>query len=276
MEQKPLGIIAGAGDAPKRLIAACQRIGRPCAVLAFKGITDEDIVADNDDVPIVWIPLGAAQAAIDAGRSHNITEVVFLGRIRRPSLSEFKPDALMLKKMAKVSIALLGDDGLLRVIIKEFANYGFHVIPVQDVFTEFLMPGGQITRAGPSERNHEDIRRGKDILHALGKLDVGQSVIVQEGLVLGIEAIEGTDALIRRAGTLRREGPGGVLVKLMKPGQDKRADMPCVGIQTLKEMQSAGLAGIAIEARGALLMDREEVVRFADGYGIFITGIRPK
>src|ERR1043166_2261533 len=275
MQDSPLGIIAGAGEAPKRLIAACQRMNKPFAVLALKGITDEDITQDAD-FPFVWLPIGAAQAAIDAEREHHVKDVVLLGRVRRPSLAELKPDALMLKKLAKISIAMLGDDGLLRAIIKEFANYGFRVIPVQEVFKEFLMPEGQITRTGPNEGAKDDIRRGKEILKALGKLDVGQAAVIQQGLVLGVEAIEGTDALIRRCGTLRREGPGGVLVKLMKPGQDRRADMPCIGIQTIKEAQSAGLAGIAMEANGSLIMDREEVVRFADNHGIFIIGIKSR
>jgi DUF1009 family protein len=268
-----LGIIAGGGEAPKRLIEACQRLAIPFHVLALEGITDSDI--GGDDVPHSWLPLGAAAAARDLAKANNVRDIVMLGRVRRPSISELKPDALMLQKIARIGLNMLGDDGLLKAIAKEFEAEGFRVIAAQDVLKDFLMPSGVLGKHKPPAHSEADIKRGIEIAKALGALDVGQSVVVQQGIVLGVEAIEGTDALIRRCATLRREGPSGVLVKLKKPQQDARFDLPCIGAQTVKEALSAGLAGIAVEAGGALLLDKEEAVRVADASRLFLMGITP-
>jgi UDP-2,3-diacylglucosamine hydrolase len=267
-----LGIIAGGGDAPKRLIAACLRMKKPFHVMALEGQSDPDIGAD--DVPVTWLPLGAAAAALDLGRSKNITEVVMLGRVRRPSMTELKPDWLMVQKLAKIGMNALGDDGLLKAVAKEFEAEGFKVLAPQDVFSDLLLPVGQLGKHAPSEAAVADIKRGVEIARALGVLDVGQSVVVQQGIILGVEAVEGTDALIRRAGMLKREGINPVLVKLKKPQQDVRFDLPALGIETVREIMAAGFSGIAAEAGGAILLDREEVIKFADAAGLFILGIQ--
>jgi DUF1009 family protein len=127
----------------------------------------------------------------------------------------------------------------------------------------------------PDAQADSDIRRGVAVAQGLGALDVGQSVVVQQGIVLGVEAVEGTDALLERVGTLRRAGPGGVLVKLCKPGQDKRVDLPTVGIGTVQKAQAAGLRGIAVEAGAAIVVDLDGMIRAADRAGLFVTGISP-
>lgn len=267
-----LGIIAGGGEAPKRLIAACQRHGRPFHVLALEGQTDKDI--GESETPVTWLPLGAAAAARDLAREKQVKDVVMLGRVRRPSLAEIKPDWLMLQKLMKIGLHLLGDDGLLKVIVKEIEAEGFHVVAPQDVFSDFLMPEGVLGRHVPDELAQSDIARGLNITRALGALDVGQAAVVQQGIVLGLEAIEGTDALLRRAALLKREGPGGVLIKTCKPQQDKRFDLPSIGLSTVEEAIAAGLRGIAAEAGAALLIDREDVIKRADSAGLFIVGIK--
>lgn len=266
-----LGIIAGGGEAPKRLIAACQRLGRPFHVLALEGQTDTDIA--GEDVPVTWLPLGAAAAARDLARSKGIVDVVMLGRVRRPSLSELKPDWLLLQRLPRIGLAALGDDGLLRAVVREFESEGFRVIAPHEIFGDLLMPVGQLGKHAPDETALNDIKRGAQIALAMGRLDVGQAAIVQQGIVLGVEAIEGTDALIRRCGAVKREGAGGVLVKMKKPQQDARFDLPSVGVGTLKEAQAAGLRGIAAEAGAALLVDRDAVIEYADRTGLFVVGI---
>lgn len=269
-----LGIIAGGGDAPKRLIAACQRLARPFHVLALEGQADTDIAAE--DIPVTWLPLGAAAAALDLARSKNVRDIVMIGRVRRPSLSEIKPDWLMMQKLMKIGLHLLGDDGLLKAIANAMEEEGFRIIAPQDVFTELLMPEGQLGMHAPDDVAWVDIKRGLEITKALGKLDIGQAVAVQQGIVLAVEAIEGTDALIRRAGMLRRDGVGGVLVKTKKPQQDTRFDLPSLGLATVREAHDAGLRGIVAEAGATLLVDREEVIRLANQSGLFLFGIKPE
>ena len=135
------------------------------------------------------------------------------------------------------------------------------------------MPEGPLGRIRPDEVSQADIERGLRVARTLGVLDIGQAVIVQQGLVLGVEAIEGTDELLRRCAALRREGPGGVLVKIEKPGQDPRADRPTIGLRTVLLAAEAGLQGIAVEANATIVLDHDEVIRAADHAGLFVVGL---
>ena len=135
------------------------------------------------------------------------------------------------------------------------------------------MPAGRLGKIAPSEADWPDIKRGAAVATALGEADAGQAVVVQQGIVLAIEAVEGTDAMIARSATLKRDGYGGVLVKIAKPQQDKRVDLPTIGLDTVLGAERAGLMGIAIEAGSALLLDREQVIAAADKAGIFVYGI---
>jgi DUF1009 family protein len=126
----------------------------------------------------------------------------------------------------------------------------------------------------PDAEAELDIAHGLHIVRALGALDIGQAAVVQQGLVLGVEAIEGTDALLQRCAALRRDGPGGVLVKVEKPGQERRADRPVIGPETVAKAAAAGLRGIAAEAGIVLVVDRDELVRRADAAGLFVVGVR--
>src|SRR5439155_13239463 len=126
----------------------------------------------------------------------------------------------------------------------------------------------------PNRQSEADITHGLRVARALGALDIGQAVIVQQGLVLGVEAIEGTDELLRRCGAIRRAGPGGVLVKIQKPGQERRADQPTIGLRTVELAVEAGLLGIAVEADATIVLDRQEAIRAADRAGLFVVGLR--
>ena len=266
-----LGIIAGGGGFPGLVIAACRAEGRPFHVLALTGHADPLVVGD---APVDWIRLGEAGSGFARLHAAGVEEVVMIGPVRRPSLMELAPDLRTAGFFAKVGLKALGDDGLLRAVVHELESEGFRVVALDEVLADCLAPAGVYGRIAPDSQAEADIRRGLEVAAGLGALDVGQAVVVQQGIVLGVEAAEGTDRLIRRCAELKREGPGGVLVKVKKPNQDRRVDLPTIGMTTLCEAAATGLRGIAIEAAGALVLGRDAVIEEADRLGLFVTGVK--
>jgi DUF1009 family protein len=262
-----LGIIAGGGVLPYRLIEAARQSGRDVFVLGLKDHADAALPADH------WVRLGAVGEAIDRLRAANCSELVMGGQVRRPSLLELMPDWRGARFFAKSGAALLGDDGLLRAVRTELEGEGFRVVGPQDVLQSLHTPAGTLTRIAPDEEAERDIDRGIAVLLALAPHDVGQAVVVQQGLVLGIEAIEGTAQLILRCKSYARSGKGGVLVKLSKPQQDNQLDVPAIGPDTVKQCQEAGLRGIALQAYGSLLLERAQTIEAANAAGLFIIGL---
>lgn len=264
-----LGILAGGGSAPQRVLTMVQQAGRAFTLIGLEGQAEPTLGAG---LPCHWLPLGAGARLVQLLRAEAVEEIVFIGKVRRPSLFELRPDSYTLQKLLQIGFTMLGDDGLLRGIGKIFADEGFRIVGVQDLFTQFLTPSGQLGHIAPSAQDKTDMQRAAQIARQLGSADVGQAVIVQQGLVLGLEAIEGTDALIARAGSLKRAGGGGVLVKMCKPQQDRRLDLPTIGLATVQAVQAAGLAGIAAEAGASLFFDREAALAAADAVGLFVFG----
>ena len=268
----PLGIIAGSGGLPRRVIESCRAAGREVFVLALEGEADR---ASIESVPHAWCRVGAAGTALDLLRANAVGELVLAGAVRRPSLAALRPDWQAAKILARIGYRALGDDGLLTAVIKELEREGFRVIGADQLLDEAALPEGPLGRVRPDADAQSDIAHGLRVARAIGALDIGQAVVVQQGFVLGVEAIEGTDGLLRRCAALRLDGPGGVLVKVEKPGQEKRADRPVIGPQTVILAAESGLRGIAADAGATLVLDRDEVVRLADAAGIFVVGIRP-
>ncbi len=267
-----LGILAGGGFAPRQLIAACQALDRPFFVVCLEGHADPDLV--DDSVPHETLPLGAFARLKELCAREKIEEIIMLGRVRRPSVAELKPDWLTLKILTKIGMNALGDDGLLRGVGKALEDEcGVRLVGVAEVFAALLAPEGTLTKAEPDDLAQEDMRRAVEVASTLGRLDVGQTVIVQQGIVLGVEAVEGTDALIERSLGVRRDGGGGVLVKMAKPQQDNRFDLPTIGIDTVRHVHAAGLAGLAVEAGRSLILEREKTIEAADMLGVFIVGL---
>jgi DUF1009 family protein len=265
-----LGIVAGGGGLPRRLVEACHQTGREVFVLALEGAADHETVAD---VPHAWCPIGAAGRGLALLRENKVRELVLAGGVRRPSLASLRPDWRAAKFFARVGYRALGDDGLLSAVVAELEREGFRVIGPDQVLRAGLASEGPFGRISPDAQAVADIAQGARIARVLGSLDIGQAVVVQQGLVLGVEAIEGTDGLIRRCAGLRREGPGGVLVKVEKPGQEQRADRPTIGPKTVALAAETGLRGIAVEAGATIVLDRGEVVEAADRAGLFVVGI---
>lgn len=266
-----IGVVAGGGTLPRRLVESCKAAGREVFVLALEGEADPALV---EGVPHAWSRLGAAGSALDTLRANGVTELVLAGGVQRPSLSSLRPDWRAAKFFARVGYRALGDNGLLSAIVKELEREGFRVIGADQLLDAADFGEGPLGKFSPDAEAAADIARGIEIARALGALDIGQAVIVQQGLVLGVEAIEGTDALLRRCAGLRRAGPGGVLVKMEKPGQEGRVDRPTIGPQTVALAAETGLRGIAAEAGATIVLDRGEVVRAADAAGLFVVGVR--
>jgi UDP-2,3-diacylglucosamine hydrolase len=264
-----LGIIAGSGALPRRLVDTCRAVGRDIFVLALEGAAEPRSL---EGVPHAWCRLGAAATGLDLLRQNQVSELVLAGGVRRPSLFALRPDWRAAKLFARVGYRALGDDGLLSAVVEELEREGFRVIGADQLLVDGLAAEGPLGKARPEAQAIADIEQGLRVARALGALDIGQAVVVQQGLVLGVEAIEGTDALLQRCARLRREGPGGVLVKIEKPGQERRADRPTIGPRTVALAAAAGLCGIAVEA-GTIILDRDEVAAAADSAGLFVVGM---
>ena len=268
----PLGIIAGSGELPRMLVRACVEMGRPYFLLAVQDAADEETI-EAAGTAHATIRLGAIGKAIELLRAHGVSELVMAGKVTRPKLSAIRPDMKGAKLLARIGSQLLsGDNELLSSIVGFLEDEGFRVSGADDIVRDLLAPEGMIGSIYPDKRAQADIEIGARIARAVGALDIGQAVVVQNGQILGIEAVEGTDALIARCAPLKTDPNGGVLVKVKKPQQEKRVDLPTIGIATVEQIAASGFAGIAIEAGASLIVGRREVARRADALGIFIVG----
>lgn len=267
-----LGILAGGGDLPGRLIAACQSAAREVFVVAFEG---ETAAAALGAVPHAWTGVAAVGKTLKLLREAGCKEVVLAGPLRRPAFSALQPDLRGAALLAKLAKSGLSDDAVLSAVVSELERAGFRVVGADEVLNDLLAPEGPIGKLAPGAADRGDIDYGCRVVRALGALDVGQAAVVQNGVVLGVEAQEGTDALIHRCASLQAEGPGGVLVKLGKPMQERRVDLPTIGVTTVENACAAGLRGIAVEAANSLVIDRDGVADAADEAGIFVVGITP-
>jgi DUF1009 family protein len=202
-----------------------------------------------------------------------INHICLAGHVRRPSLTSLWPDLRTAQFLAKVGAAALGDDGLLKAVLSELESGGFVVeAPDRILGMESATPGVRGAYQ-PDDTALADLRHGFTVAKALGAMDVGQGCVCQQGMVLALETIEGTDAMVARAGELQRDGPGGVLVKVAKPEQDHRVDKPTIGPRTVTNVHAAGLRGIGYEAGATILLDAEEVIALADSLGLFVVGL---
>lgn len=268
-----LGIIAGGGPFPARVAAAAQAAGRGVFVVGLRGFAEMERL---QPFPHAEFRLGAAGSILAALRAAGCSDLVLIGPVRRPSLASIRPDGEGARILARIGrAAFSGDDGFLAAIVRVLGDEGFRVIGAHEVLTEAVGLAGVLGRHVADETAQADIARGCRVVRALGVVDVGQGCIVQQGIVLAVEAIEGTDAMLGRAAGLARPGPGGVLIKLVKPGQDRRADLPTIGPNTIAAAAAAGLRGIAFEAGGTLLIERDGCVAAADAAGLFLLGIDP-
>jgi DUF1009 family protein len=266
-----LGIVAGGGLLPRRIAEAQRRERRPYLVCAFEGHAPE-WVADH---PHAVLPFEKPGALFRALRAAGVVEVVFAGALARPALSPRRFDAAALR-LAPRLLPLLkgGDDALLRALAATFEKEGFRVIGAETALGERrpLAPRGSFSAARPEARARADLTRALALARAIGAEDVGQGAVVAEGLCLGLETAQGTDALLDFVARTR-PGSGGVLVKAAKPGQDHRLDRPALGPATARAAAAAGLSGLGAEAGGVLLLEPETLRAEADRLGLFLHGV---
>lgn len=265
-----LGVLAGGGQLPAHMVSACRATGRSCFVVAFPGFTDAAVV---EGMPHMWTPLEKVGAILRRLRDERVEEVVLAGPVRRPSAwLSLRPDWRGVVLLLKMLRRWAGDDHVLSRVVREIEADGFRVVGADAVAPDLLMPMGPLGARGPNDEQRASIRRGVAAAHELGRRDRGQAVVVAGTRVVGREGPGGTAGLLRDCAP-NRIARGGVLVKVTKPGQERRVDLPSVGVETVEQAAAAGLAGIALEAGGALVLSRDDVARAADAAGLFVVGV---
>ncbi|PCJ99739.1 MAG: UDP-2,3-diacylglucosamine pyrophosphatase [Zetaproteobacteria bacterium] len=267
---KKLGIIAGGGNLPSYLLSICNDKGIEPFIIGFDGQTGVDIMEDNHHQ---WVGFGEAGKIISFFKSNGVKDLVLIGGVKRPSFSEIKPDFKAVKILSRIGFRALGDNDLLSALKTELEKEGFILRGVQDFCDGLLIEEGTVGRYKPEPDDAVSIEFGLKVSQEIGALDIGQSVIVQNAMIVGVEAVEGTDALIARCSDLQQNGRGGILVKTRKPQQDKMLDMPTIGPQTIINAHNAGLAGIVLHAGNVIIVDIKTVANYADKYKIFVVGV---
>ena len=273
----PVGLIAAGGVMPFAVADSLVARGIDPVLFTLKGACDPVAVTRFRHH---WISVGQLGRAVKLFRSENCRDLVFIGTLVRPALSEIRLDWGTLRVLGRVWAAFRGgDDHLLSGIGRILEQDGFRMVGIRDVAPDLLMPEGCITRVAPDESAAADIARGREVLRALSPFDIGQAAVVIEGHVVGVEDIEGTDGLLARVTRLRAEGriraraARGVLVKAPKSGQDLRFDLPTVGPRTVEGAVKAGLGGIAIIAGNTIVVEPQAMIETADAAGLFVTGL---
>jgi len=273
-----LGIVAGGGELPLAIAESVRESGREVFVLAINGWAGAWV----EDWPHDWISLGEVGKAFKALAAHQCGEALVAGQVGRPKFSDIKLDTkAMLVAPRVIAASLKGDDALLRSVVDIFEREGVRIVSAAEAAPGLLAPQGQMGRIAPSRQSEEDIEAAFKIVRAMGAHDIGQAAIVCEGLALAVEAAEGTDAMVARVASLPEHLRGtevkrrGVLAKAPKPIQDRKTDLPVIGARTVQNAAAVGLAGIAVEAGGALILGKRAVIAEADRLGLFLVGVAP-
>lgn len=267
---KKLGIIAGGGSLPSQLISACQEKNIEPYIVGFEGQTNEKLKDDNSHF---WTHLGSAGKIIKYFRSKDVKDLVMIGHIKRPAFNELKPDLKAVQIISRIGMKALGDNGLLTALKSELEREGFKLHGIHKFCDDLFVREGLVGSIKPKPEDQASIDRGIKVSQGIGQMDIGQSVVVQNGIVIGVEAIEGTDGLISRCKPLLKKGRGGILVKTCKPNQDKDLDLPTIGVQTVENAHQSGLVGIVIQAEHVIMTNPEAVAKYADKHKIFVLGV---
>ena len=271
-----LGIVAGGGELPIAIAQTARDKGRAVFILALEGAARPSDVAS---FPHGFVSIGEVGKAIRLLKQAGCSDITLAGRVSRPDFGNLKLDtrgAMALPRV--VAAALKGDDALLRALLGLFEKEGFTVIGSAEAARDLLAPAGPLGKLKPAKEDQSDILHALRVVRAMGALDIGQAAVVCRGLVLAVEAAEGTDAMMARIaelpgalrGTVKQRK--GVLVKAAKPHQERRVDLPVIGLHTVELAKAAGLAGIAVESGAALIMNRTAVAANADRAGLFVYG----
>ena len=262
-----IGIIAGSGQFPRLVAEDAKAAGYGVVVCAFHGFTDPGLEALADAYTTVY--LGQFDKVIDYFRKHGVRRLCMAGAINKPRALDLRPDF----RAARILFSLRGkgDDALLRAIMADLEKEGFTLIQAAELSTSLLCPEGVLTRRGPSAEEIAEIDYGWPIAEALGRFDIGQCIVVKQGMVVAVECLEGTDAALRRGGELR--GEGCVAIKRFKPKQDERVDLPSIGLQTVRLLIEQHYRCLAVDAGKTLFFDRAEALALADKHNFCIVAL---
>ena len=273
-----LGLIAGGGRLPYEIASFCKRAGRPLFVLRLKGFADPEM----EEFEGASAGMAEVGRCLDLFRRAGCASVCLAGLVKRPDFSALKPDLKGLTILpGAIAAARSGDDALLRYLLQLFEREGFRVEGAHEVMAGLTLGVGPLGAIEPSEDAREDAHKAMHVAAEIGRLDIGQGAVVCAGLVLAVEAQEGTDLMLRRVAELPAEIRGtpearrGVLAKVPKPIQERRVDLPTLGVRTVQAAAAAGLSGVAGEAHGLIVVDPEAVAREADRLGLFVWGAEP-
>jgi DUF1009 family protein len=273
----PVGLIAAGGAMPFAVADSLAARGIDAVLFALRGACDPAGVARFRHH---WISVGQLGRAVRLFRAEGCRDLVFIGSLVRPALSEIRLDLGTLRRLGQVWAAFRGgDDHLLSGIGRILERDGFRMVGIKDVAPDLLAPEGCLTRTMPDEAAAADIARGREVIRALSPFDIGQAAVVIDGHIVAVEDIEGTDGLLARVVRLREQGrirspaKRGVLVKAPKSGQDLRFDLPTIGPRTLEGAASAKLAGLAVVAGNTLIAEPQAMIQAADAAGLFVTGM---
>ncbi|MBA4371568.1 MAG: DUF1009 domain-containing protein [Thermodesulfovibrio sp.] len=267
---KKLGLIAGSGQLPFSIAAEARAMGYRVIAIGLESITEPALASTVDE--ILWVNIGKLGVLIDTLKKTGITEAVFAGKVHKSVIYKGKviPDMRLVRLL--FGLKDRSDDSIMLGITAELEGEGIRLLNTTDFTTGLMAPEGVLTRKKPSEDNYRDIAFGWRIAKEMGRLDIGQTVVVKNQAVMAIEAIEGTDEAVKRGGSLAVEGA--VVIKISKPQQDMRFDVPVVGTETLRSMAGVKAKVLAIEAEKSILLNRDAFIREADKHGIIVVGYR--
>ncbi|NJB68878.1 hypothetical protein GGQ74_002551 [Desulfobaculum xiamenense] len=270
MASETIGIIAGGGQFPFLVAHGARELGMRVAAVGFTGHTDMTLGESTDAFRELHI--GQLARLIGFFREEGVKRIVLAGAINKPRALDIRPDFRAVKLLFKLRTK--GDDAILKTVAAELESEGFSVVSALALVPGLGTPAGPLTSKAPRESDWDDLRYGWPKAKAIGAMDIGQSLIVKNGMVVAVEGPEGTDEALRRAGRL--VGPGCVLVKVYKPGQDDRIDLPAAGLQTVRTMIEIGASCLGIEAGKSLFFDLAEAVELAERHDIRIIGLTPE
>lgn len=265
---KKLGLIAGAGDLPKAIASGAHTEGYTVFAIALEPLADKSLSSYVDE--IVWVNVGKLGKIIDSLKKNRIREAVMAGKVSKTLLykSRITPDLRAVKLL--LSLKDRKDDSILLAITKELKKEGIEFLDITRFSSRILTPEGILAGENPTEEEWKDIRFGWKIAKEIGGLDIGQTVVVKNQAVMAVEAIEGTDEAITRGGKLA--GKGAVVVKVSKPNQDMRFDVPVVGLATLKAMADVNARVLSVEPKKSIVLDIDKITEKAKKAGISIVG----
>ncbi len=264
-----LGIFAGRGSLPKILIEDCQKKDRKFVLFLLES---EEYEIDYSEFNPIKLPYGAIDSFLQIARKNKVKEFVFIGAVNKPNFSEIKPDKKGAVLIAKIlANKILGDDAVLKTVISFFEKEGFRIKKIDDLLDCVISQKGVLTTHKPNDDNLADIKIGIKAIKAFSDFDVGQSLIVAQRQIIAVEALEGTDQMIKRCSDLHFDYKDkAILIKMKKRRQSKKVDLPTIGVETIHNCFASNIKGIAIQANSTLVLEKEKVIESANGLGLFL------